>query len=255
MEYFKHDINASEDEKICDLLAAGGYEFLGYYWRFIEYLYSRGGKANKNNLNGIAWSLHMDIDKLSLIICNFGLFYEDENYIYSSRVLKEVQEFEAVGKRMSEIGRSGGQASAQAKAKRTVEKNQADAQAYGKRAVERAVSECLTDSQAYGQQKKREKKKEKKIKENIIERMNEEGEAPSDFNQSFNQSCDDLKRKDFNGVFLSEEQLGTLLDLLSLEEVDYYMDRIRDTESKGKKYTSKTHFQAILDMAAEDRKR
>ena len=43
MEYFKHDINASEDDKICELLANGGYEMLGYYWRFVEYLYSRGG--------------------------------------------------------------------------------------------------------------------------------------------------------------------------------------------------------------------
>ena len=36
MEYFKHDINASEADKICELLANEGYELLGYYWRFIE---------------------------------------------------------------------------------------------------------------------------------------------------------------------------------------------------------------------------
>lgn len=258
MEYFKHDINASEDEKICDLLANGGYELLGYYWRFVEYLYSRGGKANKNNLNGIAWSLHMDTDKLSSVICNYGLFYEDEDYVYSERVLKEVREFEAVGKRMSEIGRSGGQASAQAKAKRAVENNQADgqadAQSCGKRTVKRTVSGCSSDSQAYAQQKKREEKKEKKIKKNTIERMNEEGDAPSDFDRSLNQSCEESQRKNFNGVFISEEQMGDLLERLSLEEVDYYMDVIRDTESKGKKYTTKTHYQAILDMAANDRK-
>ena len=68
MEYFKHDINASEDDKICDLLATAGYEMLGYYWRFVEYLYSRGGKIAKSKINSVAWSLHMEIDKLNLLI-------------------------------------------------------------------------------------------------------------------------------------------------------------------------------------------
>ena len=125
MEYFKHDINASEDDKICELLANGGYEMLGYYWRFIEYLYSRGGKVYKTKLNSISWSLHMDFDKLKDLISNYDLFCEDEECIFSNRVLLEVEGFEAVGKRMAEIGRLGGQASAKAKGK-------ADCQAYGK---------------------------------------------------------------------------------------------------------------------------
>ena len=116
MEYFKHDINASEDDKICELLANGGYEMLGYYWRFIEYLYSRGGFVYKNKLNSVAWTLHMDIDKLENLIYKFGLFAESGETIYSVRVLNGVKDFEATGKRMAEIGRKGGQASAKAKA-------------------------------------------------------------------------------------------------------------------------------------------
>ena len=156
MEYFKHDINASEDDKICELLANGGYEMLGYYWRFVEYLYSRGGKVYKNKLNSIAWSLHMDVDKLRELISNYDLFCEDEEYIFSKRVVKETEEFEAVGKRMAEIGKAGGKASAKAKA-------QAKAQADGKRTVKRAVSECSTESQADAQQNKKKKIKENKI--------------------------------------------------------------------------------------------
>ena len=76
MEYFKHDINASEDDKICELLANGGYEMFGYYWRFVEYLYSRGGFVYKNKLNSVAWILHMEIDKLNDLIYKFGLFVE-----------------------------------------------------------------------------------------------------------------------------------------------------------------------------------
>lgn len=144
MEYFKHDINASEDDKICELLANGGYELLGYYWRFIEYLYSRGGKVYKNKLNSVAWSLHMDVDKLSKMICGYGLFFEDAEFIYSKRVISEVEEFEAVGQRMAEIGRRGGQASAKAR-------GGANAQPYAK-----------PHAKAEGQENKENKRKEKK---------------------------------------------------------------------------------------------
>ena len=146
MEYFKHDINASEDDKICELLANGGYEMFGYYWRFVEYLYSRGGFVYKNKLNSVAWILHMEIDKLNDLIYKFGLFVDSDETIYSKRVLNEVQEFEAQGKRMAEIGRKGGQASAKAKA-------QANGQPY---------------SQADAQQNKKNKEK----KENKINKKN-----------------------------------------------------------------------------------
>jgi hypothetical protein len=149
MEYFKHDINASEDDKICELLANGGYEILGYYWRFIEYLYSRNGKVCKNKLNSIAWSLHMDTNKLKELIANYGLFYEDEEYIFSKRVLAEVKEFEAVGKRMAEIGRLGGKASAKAK-------SQANAEPHAK-------AEGKASAKADAQQNKKKKIKENKI--------------------------------------------------------------------------------------------
>lgn len=150
MEYFKHDINASEDDKICELLANGGYEMFGYYWRFIEYLYSRGGFVYKNKLNSVAWILHMEIDKLNDLIYKFGLFVDSDETIYSKRVLNEVQEFEAQGKRMAEIGRKGGQASAKAKAQAN---GQASAKAYG---------------EAYAQQNKKNKEK----KENKINKKN-----------------------------------------------------------------------------------
>ena len=90
MDYFKHDINASEDDKICDLLAQGGYEMLGYYWRFIEYLYSRDGKLPKAKITSVAWALHMDIGKLNRLIYAFGLFHEVDDCIISKRVLTEV---------------------------------------------------------------------------------------------------------------------------------------------------------------------
>lgn len=142
MDYFKHDINASEDDKICDLLAQDGYEMLGYYWRFIEYLYSRDGKLPKAKITSVAWALHMDIGKLNRLIYDFGLFHEVDDCIISKRVLTEVETFVETGKRMAEIGRLGGQASAKAR-------GQANAKAYGS-----------TDGEADGQQNKKKKRKE-----------------------------------------------------------------------------------------------
>lgn len=156
MDYFKHDMNASEDDKICDLLANGGYEMLGYYWRFVEYLYNRGGKIYKNKTKSVAWSLHMDFTKLNELITNYDLFCEDEEYVFSKRILAEVEEFEAVGKRMAEIGRLGGQASAKAK-------GQADGKA-------NAQPHAKADAKADAQQKKikeKKRKENKKNKENI----------------------------------------------------------------------------------------
>ena len=55
-------------------------------------------------------------------------------------------------------------------------------------------------------------------------------------------------------VLLSEEQKSDLLDKLSLDEFDKYVSIVADCELKGKKFKNKTHYQAILDMVAKDRK-
>ena len=73
-------------------------------------------------------------------------------------------------------------------------------------------------------------------------------------------TSEDAKRKVLGGelgkgvVLLSQEQIDDLLERLSLEEFDYYVGVVADCILKGKQYKRKTHYQAILDMAAKDRK-
>jgi predicted phage replisome organizer len=55
-------------------------------------------------------------------------------------------------------------------------------------------------------------------------------------------------------VMLSQEQQEDLLDKLSLDEFNHYVGVVADCILKGKRYTKKTHYQAILDMAAKDRR-
>ena len=55
-------------------------------------------------------------------------------------------------------------------------------------------------------------------------------------------------------VFISEEQFDDLCEKLSLDELHHYFQIVKDCELNGKKFTKKTHYQAILDMVAKDRK-
>lgn len=55
-------------------------------------------------------------------------------------------------------------------------------------------------------------------------------------------------------VMLSQEQMESLLDELSVEEFDKYVAVVADMELSGKHYKKKTHYQAILDMATKDRR-
>jgi predicted phage replisome organizer len=113
--------------------------------------------------------------------------------------------------------------------------------------------------------------KEIEIKKDIdtdieIERENEkafahsiENDSLSDLSTEFSTS-EEKKRKFLGGelgkgvVLLSDEQMADLLDKLSVEEFDYYVGVVADCILKGKMYTKKAHYQAILDMALADRK-
>ena len=55
-------------------------------------------------------------------------------------------------------------------------------------------------------------------------------------------------------VFMSEEQFSKLCDELTIEEIDKYFGIVAECEKNGKRYKNKSHYQAILDMVAKDRK-
>ena len=56
-------------------------------------------------------------------------------------------------------------------------------------------------------------------------------------------------------VMLSDEQIDDLLDKLSVEEFDKYVSIVAECELKGHRYTNKSHYKAILDMVAKDRRK
>ena len=88
----------------------------------------------------------------------------------------------------------------------------------------------------------------------------EEIEEEKEFHSFIHSCTDELKLKYLGGtlgqgvVLISDEQFHDLCEKLSLDELDKYMGIIVECERSGKRYKKKSHYQAILDMAAKDRK-
>ena len=89
--------------------------------------------------------------------------------------------------------------------------------------------------------------------------MNEEASFAQSYTANVDNSVENSPRNKIGGslgkgvVFLSEEQMDDLLSWLSKDEFDHYIEVIANCELSGKKYTNKTHYQAICDMAMKDR--
>ena len=53
---------------------------------------------------------------------------------------------------------------------------------------------------------------------------------------------------------MSDEQFASLCRMLSLAEIERYFSIIVECEKTGKCFKKKSHYQAIIDMAMEDRR-
>ena len=88
----------------------------------------------------------------------------------------------------------------------------------------------------------------------------EEGEKDKEKESHSFTLCGGAKRTMLGGtlgkgvVMLSDEQIDDLLDKLSIEEFNKYVEIVAECELNGKPYKKKTHYQAILDMAKHDRR-
>lgn len=118
------------------------------------------------------------------------------------------------------------------------------------------VSPNVTVTQPNALEEEREEDKEKEYSFN---HSSEKADDENDFSTGLSTNVD-AQRTALGGdlgkgvVLLSQEQMEDLLDKLSLDEFNHYVSVVADCILKGKRYTKKTHYQAILDMAVKDRK-
>lgn len=94
----------------------------------------------------------------------------------------------------------------------------------------------------------------------IEERVKAEGFEGEDADVYRAEIRDRLKLKYMTGtlgqgvVLMSDEQFSDLCDKLTIDELDKYFAIVVECEKNGKRYKKKSHYQAILDMAAKDRR-
>ena len=113
-EYFSHDYNARDDEKMPKLLSEVGYEGYGIYWAVVEMLYKNDGYMQLD-CKSIAFALHCDSICLTKVINDFDLFINDNGRFYSESVLKRLGIREEISKKRSNAAKIKWNASAEQK--------------------------------------------------------------------------------------------------------------------------------------------
>ena len=93
-----------------------------------------------------------------------------------------------------------------------------------------------------------------------VPHIEEEGDKEEESHSIIHSMREEAKLKLLGGslgqnvVLLSDEQFDDLCDNLSLDELNKYIGIVAECELSGKKFKKKSHYQAILDMVAKDRK-
>lgn len=116
-------MNAHKDPKCSALIAEHGMTGYGVYWCLIEILHEQDGKIEKfpKLYEGLAFALRVDIKQiealLEALINDYDLLKQDKKYIWSDRVLRNLEERESKKIAKQVAGRIGGQNSGKSRAK------------------------------------------------------------------------------------------------------------------------------------------
>jgi hypothetical protein len=82
-QYFSHDSNARNDEKIIALRMKLGWEGFGLYWAIVEMLRESTDYRLSVNFNLLAFELRTSNETVKSIVTGFGLFTIEEDQFYS----------------------------------------------------------------------------------------------------------------------------------------------------------------------------
>ena len=91
--YFSHDSNARNSDKIIPLRAQMGAEGYGIYFMILERLREEPTYMSVKDYNMLAFDLRVDSAKIKAVVENFGLFVftDDGKYFYSESFLRRMQ--------------------------------------------------------------------------------------------------------------------------------------------------------------------
>jgi hypothetical protein len=112
--YFPHDYHSHLDPKCSALIGGHGMAGYGLYWSLIEILHEQGGRIAKfpKLYDGLAFQLKMDKEILSkqieAMLHDYELLLQDDKFIWSERVLRNIAEREAKKMLRADAGKIGG---------------------------------------------------------------------------------------------------------------------------------------------------
>lgn len=108
-DYFSHDINARNDEKIERLRTKHGAAGYGVYFMVLERLGDEADYMGEKDYNMIAHELRVDAAIVKSVIEDFGLFTftEDGKCFYSECFSKRMKKRDTLHRRRSEGGKKG----------------------------------------------------------------------------------------------------------------------------------------------------
>lgn len=112
--WFKHDENASQDDKLLDLRSEHGAEGYGVYWMVLEVLHQNGG-VMQWQCKRLAFALQVQSDLLKCVVEDYDLFALDGDSFYSKRLLSELEAREEIAEKRRKAGAKGGKRKAIAK--------------------------------------------------------------------------------------------------------------------------------------------
>lgn len=109
--YFSHDSNARNDEKLVRLRMKHGAAGYGVYFMILERLREESNYMSVKDYNMIAFDLRVDAAFVKSVVEGFGLFVftEGGEYFYSDSFNRRMDAKDALTQRRSEAGKKGNQ--------------------------------------------------------------------------------------------------------------------------------------------------
>lgn len=113
ISFFRHYVNAKQDEKIIQLLRKEQWQGYGIYWALLEFLTPIKDHKAKCEYDAIAWDLRVDEEIIKRIVENYGLFVVKNGYFWSKSLTSQLDETAENIKRKKAAASRAGKSSAE----------------------------------------------------------------------------------------------------------------------------------------------
>lgn len=109
MNYFPHDSNARNDERMLALRMTLGAEGYGVYFMLVERLRDSHGYMSACDYDSISFDLRVDTEIIRQVVEDYNLFVlTDDGKFYSESLLRRVERMDKVAEKHRQAGRKGG---------------------------------------------------------------------------------------------------------------------------------------------------